>query len=136
MNLTQNFTLEEMIFSSTARLRKIDNRPNSQQLNSLKRLCEEILQPVRDKYEKPITITNGFRCPTLNSAIGGSKTSQHLKGEAADIISENNKELWDLICSMIQSGEISVGQLIDERNLSWIHISLPTPTHHNQIKFI
>lgn len=77
-------------------------------------------------------MTSGYRSEALNKAVRGSATSQHLKGEAADIVSDDNKKLWLLICDMISNGEITVGQLIDEKKL-WIHISLPNERHHNQI---
>ena len=133
MNLTENFTMEEMCCSSVARTNGIDNIPDEIQSERLKRLCEEILQPIRNKYGKAIKITSGFRSEKLNNAVSGSKTSQHLKGEAADIICNNNSELWNLILNMIHDGEIKVGQLIDEKNLQWIHISLPNSRHINQI---
>lgn len=96
-------------------------------------MVNNILQPIRDKYGKPITVTSGFRSPSVNRLVGGSANSQHCKGEAADIKCENNKELWDLIVDMINNEEIVVGQLIDEKNLSWIHISLPNEKRRNQI---
>lgn len=96
-------------------------------------LVNNILQPIRDKYGKPITVTSGFRSPSVNRLVGGSANSQHCKGEAADIKCENNKELWDLIIDMINNEEIVVGQLIDEKNLNWIHISLPNEKRKNQI---
>lgn len=122
-----------MIASSIAKLKGIDNIPNTQTTESLKRLCEEILQPIRNKFGKPITITSGYRSSVLNTAIGGSKSSQHIKGEAADIVCNDNRALWNLIYKMILNKEIRVGQLIDEKNLRWIHISLPDSTHCNQI---
>lgn len=133
MKLTTNFTLEELISSSIAQLKGIDNIPGEKEINNLKCLCEEILQPIRSKFGKPIKITSGFRSFTLNQAVKGSKTSQHLLGEAADIVCEDNKALWNLICNMILNHEIIVGQLIDERNLSWIHISLPSSVNRNRI---
>ena len=133
MKLTENFTMEEICLSSIARNYGIDNIPDDIQSERLKRLCEEILQPIRNRYGKVIKITSGFRSEKLNNAVSGSKTSQHLKGEAADIICNNNSELWNLILNMIHDGEIKVGQLIDEKNLQWIHISLPNSRHINQI---
>lgn len=96
-------------------------------------LVNDILQPIRDKYGKPITVTSGFRSPSVNRLVGGSANSQHCKGEAADVKCEDNKELWDLIVNMIDNEEITVGQLIDEKKLSWIHISLPNEKRRNQI---
>lgn len=133
MKLTQNFTLEELIKSDTGSRLHIDNTPNSDIIKNLKSLSETILQPIRDSYGKPIIVTSGYRCPKLNKAVGGSSTSQHLKGEAADLISDDNKALFLIIKTMIGKGQIKVGQLIDEKNLSWIHVSLPTLNKNNQI---
>ena len=133
MKLSENFTLEEMTASRIAKNMHLSNIPSETETNNLIRLCQTILQPIRNKLNAPLTVTSGFRCSALNKIVGGSLTSQHLKGEAADIIYQDNKLLWDLIVSMISNQEIMVGQLIDERNLSWIHISLPTPSHKNQI---
>lgn len=132
MNLSENFTLEELTASYTARSRKINNTPDEMQIENLTRLCVEILQPIRNHWGNPLSVTSGFRSPELNRVVGGSVTSQHLKGEAADIISSDNRKLWKLITEMIKKGEIRVGQLIDEKNLSWIHISLPSGTRLNQ----
>ena len=133
MQITKNFSLEELISSTTARKKGIKNFPGISEINSLERLCLTILQPVRDKFGEPIIVTSGFRGPQLNKAVGGSPTSQHIKGEAADITSKDNKTLWKLINSMIENKEIQVGQLIDEHRLKWIHISLPSPKHINKI---
>lgn len=137
MKLSRNFSLEELTHSSTADARGIVNYPDNQSIQNLKKLCNDVLQPIRDKYGKPIYITSGYRNPALNRAVDGSQTSQHLTGSAVDIDVANNRELWDVIVSMIRSGEITVGQLIWEKGNSiapsWIHISLPTPYKKNQI---
>lgn len=130
MNITKNFTLEELTKSATANLLKIDNVPNEQIKAELTKLCTELLQPIRDKYGKPIIVSSGYRSEALNKAVGGSKTSQHRFGQAADIKASdgNQRALWDVIKSMIDNGEIKqFGQLIWEKgNLAspqWIHIS-------------
>lgn len=123
--ITANFTLNELIYSSTADRYDIDNTPGQFEYNNLVKLCKEVLQPIREKYGKPITVNSGYRSPQLNSKLKGSATSQHCKGEAADIDCENNERLFNIIISMINNGEIEVGQLIDEKKYSWIHISLP-----------
>lgn len=136
MQLSENFTLEEFVDSPTAKRLGINNNPGKEQINNLKKLCQTILQPIRNEFGQVITVTSGYRSELLNRAVGGSKTSQHLKGEAADIICYDNKRLWELITSMINKGVIRVGQLINERNLSWIHISLTTTSSVNQILFL
>lgn len=125
MQLTKNFTLEELTRSSIALMRGISNQPDSIQIGNLKKLCESLLQPIRDRLGLPIIITSGFRSPVLNKAVGGVANSRHLYGEAADIICRDNRRLWNLIREMISNGEINVGELINEKNLTWIHLSLP-----------
>ena len=128
--LSKNFTYEELVKSATATRLKINNTPNKEQHDNLKKLAETVLQPIRDKYGKPLIVSSGFRCEKLNKAVGGAKTSQHCKGEAADIrtVSDSiadNKALFNFILEMINKGEIKVGQLIDEYGYNWIHVSLP-----------
>lgn len=111
MNITSNFTREELIASATARKLKIDNTPNKEQEAKLYLLAYYILQPIRDEYKKPIKISSGFRCPELNKAVNGVKTSQHLKGEASDLnngVSEN-KKIFDIASKLIKQGKIEVG---------------------------
>ncbi len=84
MNLSANFKLSELIKSETAIRMDIDNTPNQEQIESLRLLCENILQPVRDHFGKPVKISSGFRCSALNQAAGGSATSDHCKGQACD----------------------------------------------------
>lgn len=136
MRLTENFTLEELIASSVAKRFNLNNSPSVAEIEKLKELCEKILQPIRTKFGEPILITSGFRNSSLNRIVGGSPSSQHLKGEAADLVCVDNQKLWNLILEMIKSGSITVGQLINEKKLSWIHISLPTPAHKNQILYL
>jgi len=83
MNLSRNFSLQELIKSDTAIRRGIDNNPNADQIEKLKALCENILQPVRDHFGR-VKVTSGFRSVELCTAIGSSARSQHAKAEAAD----------------------------------------------------
>ena len=98
MNLSRNFTLSELIKSDTAIRRGINNNPNAEQIEKLKALCENILQPVRDHFGR-VKITSGYRSPELCAAIGSSVNSQHAKAEAADFecIGVDNAELFDWI---------------------------------------
>lgn len=136
MQLTKNFTLEELTASSIASKRGIANNPDEKAKANLKKLAETILQPVREKWGKPITVTSGYRCPALNKAVGGVATSQHLTGEAADIICTDNKGLYRLMKEMMVKGEITVGQLLDENGGGWIHVSLPNSKWKNYAKSI
>ena len=85
MKLTNNFSLNEMTKSQTALRRGIDNDPSNNEIDNLRLLCEYVLQPVREHFGKPVSINSGFRSSELNKAIGGSGTSDHCKGMAADI---------------------------------------------------
>ena len=125
---TKNFSYDELIASATAKRLGLDNTPNEQEKEKLRKLAEDVLQPIRDAWRSPIVVNSGYRSEQVNKAVGGAKNSQHRLGEAADISiggKERNKKLFNFINKLIQKGTIKVGQLIDEYNYSWIHVSLP-----------
>ena len=127
------FTLPELTKSSTAVRYNIDNSPNEEQKQNLIALVENILDPLRKAFGKPIIVTSGFRSKRLNDIIGGSKTSQHMTGQAADIrtvkdTKEENKKLFELI----QKLDLPFDQLINENDYSWIHVSY-SPNNRKQI---
>lgn len=126
MELTKNFTLEEMYHSNTAEAKGIDNTPNEEVIENLRALCEKVLQPIRDELDEPITVNSGYRCEKLNKAVGGVSNSQHRSGQAADITLGNktdNERLFNLIVKMRKSGKIEFDQLLDESDYAWVHIS-------------
>lgn len=138
--LSNNFTLEELTWSDTANKYHINNTPSEEIINKLKNLATEVLQPIRDVYNKPIKISSGYRCPELNKKIGGVRNSQHVLGEAADLVVgsiKDNLELFNLIKKMVQENKITVGQLINECKGKWIHVSLPRiDKPNNQILYL
>jgi len=85
MKLTDNFSLAEMTKSDTALRLDIDNTPGPEEIENMTRLCECVLQPVRNHFGKGVKVNSGFRHPNVNAKVGGSKTSDHCKGMAADI---------------------------------------------------
>ena len=85
MKLTENFTLSEMVKSETALRHGLDNTPGDTEIANLKRLTENVLQPIRNHYRTGVKVNSGFRHPEVNAAVGGSKTSDHCRGQAADI---------------------------------------------------
>ena len=95
MKLTANFSLNELTKSQTAERKGIDNTPSTEHQENLKKLCENVLQPVRDHFEQVVSVSSGYRSPELCTAIGSKITSQHARGEAADfeIFGVSNKEL-------------------------------------------
>ena len=98
MQLSKHFKLEEFEKSSTAIRLNIKNKAGSGEIKNLTDLCYEVLEPVRAKFDKPVTITSGYRSPELSEAIGSKSTSQHCLGEAADFeiagISNLQVALW------------------------------------------
>ena len=85
MQLTNNISLAEMVKSETALRHDMDNTPGEAEIENLKRLAEKVLQPVRDHFAKGVKVNSGYRAPEVNAKVGGSKTSDHCKGQAADI---------------------------------------------------
>lgn len=127
------FTIAELTKSATAQRRGIKNTPSKEVTNSLTALIEKILDPLREAYGKPIIVDSGYRCPQLNAAVGGAASSQHVKGEAADIRTltdtpTENKKLFDLIIKL----KLPFDQLIDEHGFNWVHVSFG-PRHRRQI---
>ena len=125
MNLTRNFTLSELIKSDTAIRRDINNNPNAEQVEKLKALCENILQPVRDHFGR-VKITSGFRSVDLCLAIGSSANSQHAKAEAADFECPgvDNAELADWIYKNLEPDQLILEFYTPgEPNSGWIHCS-------------
>jgi len=137
MKLTKNFSLEELTRSNTAERKGINNSPTAEHIHNLAMLCESILQPLRDKIGRSIRVNSGYRSEKLNNAIGGSKTSEHSLGKAADIKlvidGENKSEI--LYLSIIEMG-IPFRQLIwefgDEETPSWVHVSFDVNDNKKQ----
>jgi zinc D-Ala-D-Ala carboxypeptidase len=125
MNLSRNFSLQELIKSDTAIRMDIDNNPNADQIEKLKALCENILQPVRDHFGR-VKVTSGFRSSELCVAIGSSVNSQHAKAEAADfeVIGTDNAELFDWIKANLEPDQMILEFYTPgEPNSGWIHCS-------------
>lgn len=126
MNLSANFTLKELTRSDTADRLDIDNTPNDEQIESLRLLCENILQPVRDHFGKPVKINSGFRCPALNQATGGSATSDHCKGQACDfeIDGVSNPELAQWVADNLKYTQLILEFYTQgQPNSGWVHAS-------------
>jgi hypothetical protein len=85
MNLTKNFTLSEMVKSETALRHDMDNTPSQEIIFSLQELAVNVLQPVREHFDKGVKVNSGYRSPDVNAKVGGSRTSDHCRGMAADI---------------------------------------------------
>ena len=136
MELTRNFSLSELTKSDTAIRKGINNNPNAEQVEKLKALCENILQPIRDHFGR-VKVTSGFRSEDLCLAIGSSRNSQHAKAEAADFecIGVDNAELADWIHKNLPYDQLILEYYTPgEPNSGWIHCSyIP---HGSRAQFI
>ena len=123
MKLSNSFNLIEFTSSETASRRGIDNTPSIAVIENLRFLCENVLQPLRDKYGKSINITSGYRSPKLNKAIGGSSTSQHCFGQAADIQVDRKDYLkvWEILKTL--PFDQIIFEFGTESAPDWIHVS-------------
>lgn len=127
------FTINELTKSSTAQRLHIDNTPSQNVKDNLTKLIDNILDPLRELYGKPIVVNSGYRCPKLNKAVGGARNSQHLIGQASDIrtvsnTKESNKQLFNLI----KDSKLPFDQLINEYDFNWVHVSY-SPRNRRQV---
>ena len=126
MQLSKNFTLREMTRSQTATRKGIDNNPTGTHQSNLVLLCQNILQPLRDYFGRPLRVTSGYRSPELCIAIGSSINSQHAKGQAADfeIPGISNKELAEHIKENLNFDQLILEfHTTDDPMSGWVHCS-------------
>lgn len=128
MKLSKNFSLIEFTESNTAIRNGIDNNPTAEHIHNLVELCENVLQPLRDRIKHSIRVTSGYRSDALNTAIGGSKTSDHSHGRAADIkLVINGVNMSEELYHGIKAMGVPFKQLIwefgDDDVPQWVHIA-------------
>ena len=135
MNLSKHFTLEEMEKSSTGIRLGIKNKAGSGEIKNLGDLCYEVLEPVRVKFDKPVTITSGYRSPELSVAIGSKSTSQHCLGEAVDmeVLSVSNLEVALWIQNHCDCDQLILEYYTGEPNSGWIHVSYKDGSNRKQV---
>jgi hypothetical protein len=130
MRISKHLTLLELTKSDTAIRMKIDNNPTPEHLENLKRVANNVFEPLREHFGVPIAISSGYRSEALNTAVKGSTTSQHCKGEAIDMSAgsrEENKKLFDWC-----KANLIFDQLLNEYDYSWVHISYKLGMNRNQ----
>ena len=124
--ISKHISEKEGVYSITATRRGIDNIPNSDELNNMRLLAEEVFEPLRAYVGGPIKINSFFRCPELNTAIGGSSKSQHCKGQAMDIDDTfgrmTNAEMYHWIKEHLDFDQM-IWEFGDDENPDWVHIS-------------
>ena len=136
MQLSEHFNLKEFTKSETAIRKRIDNTPNSVHATNLKAVCEKILEPVRNHFQKPVRINSGYRGPALNSAVGGSSKSQHCNGEAVDFEIDGlaNPELAKWVAANCEFDQIIL-EFYDPKegpNSGWVHASYSAGKNRKQ----
>lgn len=115
------FTLKELTKSSTAQAKGLDNTPDEAAIANLNKLVDNVLDPLRELYGKPIIVTSGYRSEAVNRSVNGATSSQHKLGCAADITAgtkKENEKLFNLI-----KDNLEYDQLINEKDYSWVHVS-------------
>ena len=138
MMLSQNLSLAEVMKSATAIKHGIANEPTSQHLINLKEVATNIFQPCRDYFGKPLAVTSGYRSPKLNELIGGSKRSQHSKGEALDLDAQvyggfTNAELFHYIKDNLDFDQL-IWEFGTDEEPDWIHCSYTTENRREVLK--
>jgi len=128
MRISKHITLGEAIKSQTATRHGIDNTPNGEVLLNMQHLANNVFEPIREHFGIPIGISSFYRSPKLNQKVKGSKTSQHMKGEAMDIDADifggiTNKEIFDYIKKNLDFDEL-IWEYGDDDNPAWVHVSL------------
>lgn len=138
MRLSSNFTLKEFTRSQFATRHGIDNTPKSNHIENLRRLCDKVLQPARNALGA-LDVTSGFRCDRLNTAIGGSSSSQHRLGEAADVEPNrpdvSNLELAHWIVENVQFDQLIL-EYYDPKegpHSGWVHVSYREGDNRKQL---
>lgn len=127
------FSIKELSYSRIAAEKGINNTPSGDVKRSLELLIDKCLDPIREKYGKPITVSSGYRNYLVNQLVGGKATSQHLKGEASDIVGSSDKETRRIFEIAKELGNYD--QLLFERNKKgsvWVHISYKAEGNRKQ----
>ena len=120
------FTIEELCQSETAEKYKIDNTPSEEIKKNLETLVDCLLDPLREAWGSPIIINSGYRCPILNKAVGGSKTSSHMSGWSVDMRPKNGKmeEFKKFVIQFIKTRFWDQCILEKSGDVEWVHLSL------------
>ena len=128
--ISKHISYKEGVYSITATRRGINNTPNDEQLSNMELIAEEVFEPLRVYVGGPIKINSFFRSPDLNTAIGGSKTSQHCKGQAMDIDDTfgkmTNAEMYHWIKDNLDFDQM-IWEFGDDDNPDWVHVSYVSP---------
>ena len=124
--ISEHVSYKEGVYSTTATRRGIDNVPNDEQLANMELIAEKVFEPLRKYVGGPIKINSFFRCPKLNKAIGGARSSQHMKGQAMDIDDTfgvvANSDMYNYIKNNLDFDQL-IWEFGDDDNPNWLHVS-------------
>lgn len=133
--ISKHVSYKEATFSQTATRRDIDNTPSEEVLKRMQGVAENIFEPLRAHVGGPIKINSFYRSPLLNTAIGGSKSSQHTRGEAIDIDDTlgnmSNKDMFTFIKDELDFDQI-IWEFGDDENPAWVHVSYVSPENNRR----
>jgi len=130
--LSKNFALDEFTKSATANRLGISNTPDPVAISNLQALVDNVLQPLRDAMEFPIVISSGYRSKMLNEAIKGAVNSQHMKGQAADIVGLNKPAMFNYIKDNLPFDQL-IWEAGTNQNPDWIHVSYNSAFNRKQV---
>lgn len=136
--LSEHLNIAEVTRSESAKRLGLSNMPTEEHLDNLKKLADNIFEPIRNHFRCPILISSGYRSQGLNNAIGGAKGSDHLKGMAIDIDMDNtpngvtNKMIFDYVKNNLNFRQL-IWEFGDSENPDWVHISYNENDLKNEI---
>lgn len=137
--ISKHITLHEATFSATAQRLKISNQPDSETIERMKLVAENCFEPLREWHGQPIKVNSFYRSPQLNKAVGGSRTSQHVFGEAIDMSAGSrteNKKLFEWCKSNLNFDQLIHEYGTKSEGPDWVHISFKSTGNRNQILFV
>jgi hypothetical protein len=137
MKLSKNLTLGEVTKSATAIKHGIDNKPTGEHLSNLMAIAQNVFQPLRNHFNKPIAVTSGYRSGALNKLIGGATSSQHSKGQALDLDADvfgglENGQLFEYIKNNLEFDQL-IWEFGDDENPAWVHVSYSVEANRGEV---
>jgi hypothetical protein len=126
MQISKHLSLAEVIRSESAKRHGISNMPKPEHIENFKKLAENVFEPIREHFKRPIHVSSGYRSQALNAVIGGSLSSQHCKGEALDLDMDGteitNKQVFDYIKDNLHFDQL-IWEFGNKENPDWVHVS-------------